>query len=571
MKITRANKVDLLIAVDNSRSMADKQAVLAKIALSLVGGFANPPCVDATGAEVDQPATPDAACATGTRAHAPVTDIHAGVITSSLGSRGSDACSAETFSCNGAMNSSTDDGAHLVSRTDPCAPSAVPTYDNGGFLAWDPKGVLSPPGESDLDTLATNLASIITGAGQLGCGYEAQLESWYRFLIQPDPYASVTVDAGFKSQENGTDQVVLDQRAKFLRPDSMVVVVMLTDENDCSVKTTDLGSVVMQVRDPTNPNKSFHLPRARSECAVNAADPCCSSCGLATPVGCPDNLSDPECAKGGPLPDADDDINLRCFDQKRRFGIDFLEPTSRYVQGLQSSMVPDRAGAMVPNPLFVPVNGAVRDPSLVMLVGIVGVPWQDLSRDPKSLASGTMNAAELEAKDASGYSRWDHITGLTPDPHLLESTSPRSGTNPIDGAMLAPPSSPPGADAINGHEYSVGTYDGVFQQPDDLEYVCIFDKPMPEDCSTSTNGCDCVKVTDKPVCSPNPNDGGKPTLQTAARAYPGTRQLEVLHGLGAQAVVGSVCPAQLSNTFAPDFAYAPVARSVREAARTRLQ
>ena len=37
-------KVDLLLVVDNSRSMADKQAVLSQSVPSLLGYFTNPRC-----------------------------------------------------------------------------------------------------------------------------------------------------------------------------------------------------------------------------------------------------------------------------------------------------------------------------------------------------------------------------------------------------------------------------------------------------------------------------------------------------------------------------------------------
>ena len=33
--------------------------------------------------------------------------------------------------------------------------------------------------------------ALIQGVGTFGCGIESQLESWYRFLVQPDPYDSL--------------------------------------------------------------------------------------------------------------------------------------------------------------------------------------------------------------------------------------------------------------------------------------------------------------------------------------------------------------------------------------------
>src|SRR4029078_13389472 len=126
---------------------------------------------------------------------------------------------------------------------------------------------------------------------------------------------------------------------------------------------------------PADTKKKFHLPRARQECETNPNDPCCRSCGQASP-GCP---ADPMFTTSPVLSDTEDDINLRCFDQKRRFGIDFLYPIDRYTTALTSAMVPDRGGNMVLNPLVADLNlsgsdASIRDSQLIVLAGIVGVP-----------------------------------------------------------------------------------------------------------------------------------------------------------------------------------------------------
>src|SRR5262245_2080061 len=46
---TPADKVDLLMMIDNSRSMADKQLILALAVPDLLGRLVNPRCVDAAG------------------------------------------------------------------------------------------------------------------------------------------------------------------------------------------------------------------------------------------------------------------------------------------------------------------------------------------------------------------------------------------------------------------------------------------------------------------------------------------------------------------------------------------
>jgi len=77
--------------------------------------------------------------------------------------------------------------------------------------------------------------------------------------------------------------------------------------------------------------------------------------------------------------------------------------------------------------------------------------------------------------------------------------------------------------------------------------------------------CDCADPTnDSPLCEANPNDSGLPTRQTRAKAYPGLRQLAFLKSLGDQALVGSVCPAEVADTAAADFGYRPALRSIIE-------
>ncbi len=95
---TLIDKIDLLLTIDNSRSMADKHEILALAIPDLVNRLVNPRCVDKKGSPAaQQPNDPLAACPTaGTkREFAPILDIHIGVITSSIGGHGADACDAK--------------------------------------------------------------------------------------------------------------------------------------------------------------------------------------------------------------------------------------------------------------------------------------------------------------------------------------------------------------------------------------------------------------------------------------------------------------------------------------------
>src|SRR4029450_2649251 len=88
----------------------------------------------------------------------PILDIHVGVITSSLGGHGSDACTTA-----GAGKQSNNDKGHLIARLDPTMAAEVETYQNLKFLAWDPAQKLKPPGEADInaDSSADNDATAL--------------------------------------------------------------------------------------------------------------------------------------------------------------------------------------------------------------------------------------------------------------------------------------------------------------------------------------------------------------------------------------------------------------------------
>ena len=82
------DKIDLLLMIDNSASMADKQSILADAVTNLVNGLLNPRCLDANG-NGTAPASPLDTCPTGTkREFNAVFDVHIGIVTSSLGDQG---------------------------------------------------------------------------------------------------------------------------------------------------------------------------------------------------------------------------------------------------------------------------------------------------------------------------------------------------------------------------------------------------------------------------------------------------------------------------------------------------
>jgi hypothetical protein len=559
-------RVDLVLGIENSRGMAYKQALLVEAIPDLIAGLVNPPCVDASGLPApSQPSSPADACPAGTeRAFQPQTDIHIGVVSSSIGGHGADACpNEEPNSCAPVSNTTNNDKGHLLDRADACNMGTIPTYESKGFLAWDPNQAMMPPGEGTLDNgmgggVVPTLKNMIVGVGALGCGFESHLESLYRFLVDPEPYASISVVNNVATPE-GIDTVLLTQRKDFLRPDSLLAVLMLSEENDCSTKEYGRFYEVNQLRN--NNGTSFRMLRARQECATDPNDPCCTSCGQA-PSNCP---VDPTCMDSqgqvAVLAPNEDNVLLRCWDQKRRFGIDFLYPIERYKQAFSLTKIPNRQGDLVPNPIFSDLdpsdgNSKVRDASLVVFGGVLGVPWQDIARDPTDASKGFKAWDELNKPVAGSPTAWDVVLGDTEayvnpkDPLMIESTAQRSGTNPITGDPLAS-SANPGANPINGNEYTTSN--------EELQYACTFPLPasMQRDCSNPSNElCDCTdENNDSPLCAPAPNNGGQRTLQVREKVFPSRRQLAVAKALGRQAAVGSICAPQTSNPSAADYGY----------------
>lgn len=533
LAVDAPSKIDLLFMIDNSQSMADKQALLADAVPALVRRLVAPRCVD----EAGKPLGTSYPCAAGEPEFRPVADIHVGVLSSSLGGHGSEMCTPSWLG----WNPTQDGAARLI------AP----------HLDWSPGD-----GAADPSGFIQSLAAQVKAAGDEGCGYEASLEAWYRFLVDPEPPLSVTKKNGVTVAE-GVDEVLLAQRRDFLRPDSLLLVVMLSDENDCSIVDDGQSWYVAQ--------QEQNLFRPTASCASDPASPCCRSCGSsesAPPAGCAPLAQDPGCQS--PTHDtASDSRNLRCFEQKRRFGVDFLYPVQRYVDGLTQATVKNRRGELVPNPLFsAPSGGRVRQKSQVLLAGIVGVPWQDVAssdslKDPSVIRY--LSARELEEQN-----RWPWLlpTAGAPaeDPLMRESVLPRSGTHPASGAALVPPDGP-GTHPVNGHEWNT--------EGEDLQYACIYPLAQPRDCKAASGDCDCTNVaagdpSKKPLCQ-DPVTGQYGSTQYFAKAYPGTRQLEVLKGVGENSIVASICPkVSAGDTSAPSFGYNPAVESIVEQLRDRL-
>ncbi|MFO0547701.1 MAG: hypothetical protein U0271_04885 [Polyangiaceae bacterium] len=530
---SRLEKLDVLLVVDNSIGMADKQALLAQAMPDLLNQFWRPTCLDDAGQAVGV-ADEAGACAVGKPQFQPVKDINIGLITSSLGDLTSGACGSPSV-----LNA--DDKAHLVWRSP--SGGSVSTYQDKGFLAWDPDALRG--GDASAPHLADAMADLVSGADQLGCGYEMPLEAMARFLVDPSPYASLTRN-GNLLEKGGVDDTILAERRDFLRPDAALAIVLVSDENDCSVNVSGQGFLALG---------GTPFFRSTSECETDPESPCCTSCGL-DHTGCDAGGS---CdLNNGQYAQGEDNPNLKCWDQKRRYGVDLLYPVARYVNALSRVDIdPDRSdfeptdGSGVPNPLFQDSESggpALKGPADVIVLGIVGVPWQALARRNGAGAPDAslgMRTFEELGDDLAALVGDPDAHEPPSDPFMRESMTPRSGASTIVGASL------PGDNPVNGRDYN------VFGQ-DDLQFACIFPLATPispgPDCSdcTAANGCN------NPLCD------GVSMTQVATKAYPGLRELAVLEGLGPRAAFASVCPAELDDTNSPAYGYRPAIGALAE-------
>lgn len=617
------DKIDLLFMIDNSLSMGDKQALLARALPDLVNRLVDPVCVSETGAT--EPAV-DGECAPGwVREFQPIDDIHIGVITSSLGGYGAE------FDCVVEAEGDTD-GARLLGSLARVQGELPGTPD---FLRWcrpgsdrATRGECTPTAETsggDAEAFSDVFANQVRAAREQGCGWEASLEAWVRFLIDPAPYARLErQDCPFGNDASAScigperdpdtglprvDTVLMAQRAAFLRPDSLLAVVMLTDENDCSFKPTGQSWRLARSKRPDADGEpvSSHAYRGAGICQTAPNDRCCVSCGAAVPEGCPTTSNadgetvsagceepfyalEEELGVGGPP--SDDPVNLRCYDQKRRFGVDYLFPVARYRNALEKEYLCPLAddldpeavlsdgspvcGAnqelLVPNPLYQDLGlvarqvndpGAARVPSrtadLVFLAGIVGVPWQALAVDPDA---PTLEYRSNDADDAPNVIDWVPLLGSA-EPGTPYDLMARPPTNPLMWEQIDPRS---GTDpTINGGEWNI-------LDRNDLQYACTFPLDEPVRCpsqaeiGTSTVGCDCTYYGEEgyenPLC--------QGLLQTHAKAYPSIRPLQVLRDYGANSIVASICPKNTTDPASSDFGYRPAIAAIVDRLSSRL-
>jgi hypothetical protein len=580
VKNQAVDKIDLLFMIDNSASMGDKQALLAQAVPDMITRLVSPFCLDANGNYTTTHVDAKGNCPMGDTAEfPPVHDMHLGIVSSSLGARGGDVAGCQpgdTNPANPSLNAHGDDKGELINRGgvagDPTQEMPVGDAAPDNFLGWfpDPTGVNAghtpPPGKAittvgDANTPGTligDFAEMIEGVHEHGCGFEAQNEAWYRFLVQPDPFDNIALNNN-RATLNGIDKTILAQRAAFLRPDSLVAVIDVTDENEEVANPMSIGGQGWAFESstfPGSPNGS--APQGTIECTQQdpnnplttgpnnnaAGNAGCTSCAFIQGASnfaqrCP---KDGNAGQNGFLDPANDSLNVRFFNQKLRFGLFAGYPTSRYVRGLTQRTVPDSqhevdkngnyigdqtGNANCVNPLYAQnlptdpskdlcnLTRGPRTPDLVYYAAIVGVPHQLLQAQPGSAEcpAGT-SAADCPQKAQLSDADWTLIGGKDPehydftgsDYHMVESENPRTmqGANGLPtvwaNVSSCPPNSADDCDkdssgkVLSGREWNTNK--------GDLQFACIFDlRPQfggtGKDCTQAKyqGACDCSQGT----------------------------------------------------------------------------
>ena len=194
----RANgDLDVLFMVDNSNSMTEEQASLAsqipRMAEVLATGD-----LDGDGVQ-DFPA---------------LNSLRAGSVSSDMGTGGYTVptCAASDFGDDGVLST---DG-----QPEPGCLASYPSYAE--LRAGDPPG-------SDAAFVDQVRCTAVLGTG--GCGFEQQLDATLK-AITPST-SPLTFHAGTRGHADGAN-------AGFLRADSVLATIVLTDENDCSASDPEL-------------------------------------------------------------------------------------------------------------------------------------------------------------------------------------------------------------------------------------------------------------------------------------------------------------------------------------------
>ncbi|HJL29556.1 MAG TPA: hypothetical protein RMI62_10820, partial [Polyangiaceae bacterium LLY-WYZ-15_(1-7)] len=197
VKVDNIENVDLLFMVDNSNSMSEEQVALSNELPRLVRVLAS--------GDADEDGTQD---------FPPVRSLQIGVVSSDMGTGGFlvPTCSESSFG---------DDGV-LRTEGNVARPGCMATYPS--FLSF------RPADGGDPSAFASDV-TCVAAMGTNGCGFEQQLESILK-AVTPST-SSITFGMGTVGHADGAN-------AGFIRDNSLLTIINVTDEDDCSAADPDL-------------------------------------------------------------------------------------------------------------------------------------------------------------------------------------------------------------------------------------------------------------------------------------------------------------------------------------------
>jgi hypothetical protein len=401
------NKVDLLFVVDNSLSMSDEQVELANKLQRMID-------VLSTG-DLEPDDDQDV------QSFTPVEDMHVGVLSTDMGGGGS--CDALG-----------DDG---LLRTDPAGGAGCdPTYPEFLAFSCNDAGECTPT-QAKLSADVSCMVQLGTG----GCNNEQQLESVLKALSDPDAEEPVEFlqGAGHGGASGGN--------AGFLRDNTVLAVILLTDEDDCSARDLTIYA-------PGDPADNLYLTAENTIYQANTQLRCSSEPSIGW------GSEGADYANGG-------------FEDTQTGA---LYPIERYVQGL--------------------LKLRANSPDLLVFAAITGVP-EDLvdSRDASGrlvfdyeeiLADERMQAVVFEDPELPNPSDWRLKEACTPKLNEETQIPPDPARRIVRLAQ--------GLDAATGEQTSVlqsiceedftNALDAIIQRISDrLGNVCL-----PRELTRSTDG-----------------------------------------------------------------------------------
>ncbi|MEO0326874.1 MAG: hypothetical protein AAF447_28285, partial [Myxococcota bacterium] len=219
--IDTVDEVDLLFMIDNSGSMQEEQASLADEIPVLVRTLASGELLNPdTGAVI--------------RDFPPVRSLRVGVITSDMGTGGFrvPTCTDSRFG---------DDGL-LINRGDAADTRCMSSYPSFFEFERDPTADDATVAAA-VSQLAVDVSCVAQGLGTDGCGFEQQLDSILKAVTPASSSLTFQEDTPGNGTANsipGSGDPDDDADDSFVRPNSLLVVIALTDEDDCSTFEPDL-------------------------------------------------------------------------------------------------------------------------------------------------------------------------------------------------------------------------------------------------------------------------------------------------------------------------------------------